>query len=823
MINNHDSGKDDGQCILIVDDQPLSISLLRNAVASLAEIYFAIDGATALALAKELRPALILLDIDMPGMDGYAVLAGLRTEPALDHCLVVFITSHDRELHELQSLRAGGIDFLQKPLNLPVARARIGNLYRLSVGARALARARHEMEELMWHLPAFVAHWDDQLRNIFCNDRDGTWFGVDAASMAGQPLDGVFAPSVYAVLAPLCHTALQGKAVTVEMELQAPGADMLYGQVALACRREGGVPMGVLMLITDLSARRRAEMALADEQERMRVTLNSIGDAVITTDDAGLVTFCNPIAETMTGWLSEEALGLPIEQVMPLLNGHHGAPTRNPVRLALTEQRIVGMAIDCCLRRRDGRIFDVEDSAAPILDHTGALRGAIIVFHDVSEARAMAIKMTHLANHDALTNLPNRMLLRDRCEQALQKARRTHGRVALLTLDLDHFKGINATAGYGNGDLLLQQVAQRLETALRSGDTLSRHGGDEFLVLLSEIASVDEVNEFCLRLHRLLGEPFQVGAESFELGASIGIALFPDDSSDIEQLYNHADSAMYRAKQEGRARSRFFAQEIDDTMRARVALQRELGTALVQHQFEVYYQPKFDLACGRVVGAEALVRWKRPGATLTGPAEFIALMEETGQIVALGQFVLEQACRDACAWQSCGMAVSVAVNVSARQFAEPDFVQCVAGVLAKCELAHELLQLEITEGVMMSDHLRSLSAMADLKRLGVLIAIDDFGTGYSSLTYLKRFPVDVIKIDRAFVSDMLTGDSDKAIIAAIVHMARSMHMGLVAEGVEELAQANALRALGCDIMQGYLYGRPMPLPQFERLLAAQAR
>ena len=818
-MDSIDTKDDVGKCILIVDDQPLSIALLRNAVASLAEVYFAVDGAVALTLARQLRPALILLDIDMPGMDGYAVLSSLRADPELDDCLVIFITSHDRDVHELPSLRAGGVDFLQKPINLAVAKARIGNLYLLSVAKRALARARHDMEEIMFHLPAFVAHWDSKLRNVFCNDRNGNWFGVRASNMVGRPLAELFTPAVAAAILPYSEAALRGGATSFELEFEAADRTMVYGQVALVCRRENGVPIGVLMLVTDLTARYRAEQALADKQELIRVTLNSIGDAVITTDTDGLVTFINPIAETMTGWLCRDAVGMPIERVMPLSTGADGPAARNPIRVALDERRIVGMAMDCCLRRRDGRSFDVEDSAAPILDHAGVLRGAIIVFHDVSEARAMAVKMTYLANHDALTGLPNRMLLRDRCEQAVQKAGRTGQRVALLTLDLDHFKGVNASAGYGHGDMLLQHVARRLESAVPSGDTLSRQGGDEFLILMTDVGTTDQVSQFCAHLLRLVGEPVQLGQERHELASSIGIALYPDDSSNIEQLYSHADSAVFRAKQEGRSRYCFFAHEIDDRMRLRVALQRSLTAALSEQQFEVYYQPKMDSTRGRIVGAEALVRWFRPDGTVTSPSEFIVLMEETGQIVPLGLFVLEQACRDALTWQLQGQAIGVAVNVSARQFAEPGFTEEIKEVLLRSGLTPALLQLEITEGVMFNEYERTRQAMLQLKQLGVMIAIDDFGTGYSSLTYLKRLPIDIIKIDQSFVRDMLTDDSDKAIIAAIVHMAASLHLGLVAEGVEQEEQACALRALDCHIMQGYLYGQPMPREQFAQALA----
>lgn len=811
---------DTTQCILIVDDQPANLHLLREAIAGLAEIYFAIDGNGAIAKAKQLRPALIILDIEMPGMDGYAVLNALRADPNLDDCLVIFITAHERGRHELPALNAGGIDFLSKPLDLPIARARIGNLLKLSMAKRQLLRVQQDMEAVFFHLPAFVAQWDMSLQNLFCNDRNGDWFGIDATQMRGRTLGEVFGPTMASILAPQIASTLEQDAVTFDLEFSGPDRTARFGQVALVCQRQSelGQPAGLLMLITDLTARRSAELALLDEQERIRVTLNSIGDAVITTDPAGLVTFCNPIAESMTGWFNAEALGRPIEHVMPLSVGVDGHEARNPIRLALAEQRIVGMAMDCRLHRRDGRSFAVEDSAAPILDHAGIMRGAIIVFHDVSEARAMAVKMSHLANHDALTNLPNRMLLRDRCEQALHKARRHGGRIAMLTIDLDHFKVVNATAGYGNGDLVLQQVAQRLTSALRGSDTLSRQGGDEFLVLLTEIGQIDEVNEFCARLRELIKAPFQIDQHTFSLTASVGIALYPDDSADVEQMYSHADSAIFRAKRDGRNRFRYFSQELEDSMRTRVALEHALGVALSERQFEVYYQPKINLATGKIVGAEALVRWNCSSGKVIGPSDFISLMEDNGQIVALGQFVLEEACRAAQNWRTDDESISVAVNVSPRQLAEEGFVYSVRDVLERTGFAGNRLQLEITEGAMVNELTHTRASMACLKKMGVLIAIDDFGTGYSSLTYLKRFPIDVLKVDQSFVHNMIDDSSDRAIIAAIIHMAASLNLQLVAEGVEHPDQAEMLMAMGCKVVQGYLYGRPMPLTQFNALL-----
>lgn len=808
--------------ILIVDDQQSNILLLREAVKGMAEIHFATDGAAAVQIAVEVRPTLIILDIEMPGMDGFAVMEGLRRHGLLDDTLVMFVTGHMH--HELAALEAGGIDFLTKPLDQRIARARIGNLLQLEANRRHLRTTQRDLAAVLHHLPAFVAQFDNSGRNRFCNDAAGAWFGVPAAQMRERTLEQI-SGSVWDDIKPRLAVARE-TAEAVNFDLELPGSGVgrtILCHASLVCQREKLEVEAFLLLLTDMTARRRAEMALRDEQERIRITLQSIGDAVIATDTAGCVTYCNPIAESMTGWPDAEARGLPIEHIMPLSIGADAMPIGNPIRVALAERRIVGMAMDCALRRRDGRTFAVEDSAAPIFDHAGEVRGAIIVFHDVSEARAMAVRMTHLANHDALTNLPNRMLLRDRCEQALQNAQLMGTQVALITIDIDGFKAVNARIGYDGGDQLLKMAAERLRKILPGTDTLSHQGGDEFMALMNSVSDVEQVVFFCQQAQDALADAFHLRQQECKVTASMGVAIYPRDSSNLEQLYAHSDSALYRAKQDGCHCWRFFSQEIEDGLHARLALRSAIGTALERGEFEVHYQPKVALGSGAIVGAEALVRWRRSDGTLVGPAEFIEAAEESGQIIALGAHVLEQACRDALGWQRSGRRISLAVNVSPRQLEAADFVHILESILERTGFPPDLLQLEITEGSLVNEMEHHRSTMDLIKARGVLIAIDDFGTGYSSLSYLKRFPVDVMKIDQHFVRNMLHDRNDRAIVAAIVQMAHSLELEVVAEGVEEPAQALALEALGCQVVQGYLYGRPMPLAEFKTRLQWKGR
>ncbi|OHX19806.1 two-component system response regulator [Chromobacterium sphagni] len=801
--------------ILIVDDMASNIHVIREAVRDLGEVRFATSGQAALEMALRAVPDLILLDIEMPGMDGYAVCQAIKATPQLSDVPVIFVTSHDQDVHELHALNIGGVDFLHKPLNVPVARARIQTQLALQSKTRQLAAAQRDLADVLQRLPAFVAYWNADLCNEFANDEAGHWFGIDADAMRGMSARAVLGEANFAALEPLLLDALGGDSPSFDLSLTRRDGCVLHGQVALVHRPQPGGRPGCLMLITDVTERKRAEQALRDEKERIRITLNSIGDAVIATDPAGCVTFLNPIAEEMTGWLAKEAIGEPIERIMPLQASDSGRTVGNPVRLVLAERRTVGMTLDRALLRRDGRVLEVEDSAAPILDHAGQLTGAIIVFHDVREARALAVKMMHLAHHDALTNLPNRTLLQDRTQQALQQAENSGERLGLFILDLDYFKVINDSVGHSIGDHLLQEVARRLQRAVRSGDTISRQGGDEFIILMPDPASIEQLGAFANRLLKAVSEPYQLAEGRFDLSVSIGVSLYPDDSKDQEELYRHADAAMYQAKEDGRNRYRFFSAEIEEALLTRQALERHIRMGAEQGGFQAYYQPKVDVTGAAVVGVEALMRWRDDNGDIISPGHFIPLAEETGLIVPLGRFILRQACLDGKRWYDAGRPLRIAVNVSAVQIADGGFSDTVRSVLAETGIAPELLELEITEGVLAANVAQTMEVLTGLRGLGVSIAVDDFGTGYSNLAYLKQFPIDVLKIDQSFVRDMIGDKSNTAIISAIISMANGLGLRLVAEGVETAEQERELLKMGCSVMQGFLYGRPMPVAEME--------
>ncbi len=435
-----------------------------------------------------------------------------------------------------------------------------------------------------------------------------------------------------------------------------------------------------------------------------------------------------------------------------------------------------------------------------LLDRVARLAGMAI--EKYQDRRSLSI----MAYHDALTGLPNRALLQDRLLQALIDAERHERLVALLFLDLDRFKTINDTLGHDKGDLLLKAVAGRLKEAVRAGDTVSRPGGDEFIIVLAGIEHVDNVSRIAQKIMESFSCPFRVESRELFVSCSIGITLYPFDDRDMETLFRNADAAMYHAKDEGRNNFQFYSAEMNAQSLQRLTLENALRRALEREEFRLYYQPQVAIESRAAVGVEALIRWQHPEMGLVSPAEFIPLAEETGLIVPIGEWALRTACVQARAWNDQGgMPLRVAVNISARQFRHPGLLDSIKTALRDAGCRPEWLEIELTEGLVMQDLTRTLDVLRSVKQMGISIAIDDFGTGYSSLSYLRRLPIDVIKIDRSFIENVDTNPDCAAITAGIIALAKSLKLKLIAEGVETPAQLEFLRAHQCDEAQGYLF------------------
>lgn len=567
----------------------------------------------------------------------------------------------------------------------------------------------------------------------------------------------------------------------------------------------------IVFLYDDVTQRVLNEKALWQEKERAQVTLASIGDGVLTTDIQGNVTYLNPVAETMTGWTNKEAQGIKIERVFDIFHERKGVALEQPVRICLREQRTITLSNHAMLRRREGRqIFHIEDSAAPIRDRDQQVIGAVLVFHNVSEKWELLRRLSHQAHHDTLTDLPNRQLLKDRVHQAIQQARRQQEQVAVFFLDLDGFKLVNDTLGHAAGDSLLCQVGDRFTTMLRSEDTVARQGGNEFIILLPKLPSEQQAAQVAQKLLATLNDPFLINKQEVYLTASLGIALYPVDGEEPEILIQHADMAMYQVKEEGRNHYNFYTQALNERLVERFALQNEMRCALERQEFVLNYQPQYRISDGRICGMEALVRWQHPARGFLLPGKFISIAEDSGLIIPIGEWVLRSACTQNKLWQDLGYPpVRVAVNLSARQFQNKDLVSQIVGILVETGLDPEWLELEITESLSMENVLLSVDILQKLKSMGIHLSIDDFGTGFSSLSYLSRFPLNTLKIDRSFISVLNERVEGQAIVVTIIQLAQNLGLKVIAEGVETEAQLEFLRAKGCDEVQGFLFAKPV--------------
>jgi diguanylate cyclase (GGDEF)-like protein/PAS domain S-box-containing protein len=576
----------------------------------------------------------------------------------------------------------------------------------------------------------------------------------------------------------------------------------------------------LVQLIAMMFERRASQEQKFVELERAEVTLNSIGDAVMTTDTLGNVTYLNAEAEALTGWTRSEAFARPLSEVFDVTDGLTGQHAQDPSRLAIERNKKVRLKGNYILVGRDGNETAIEHSAAPIHDRHGNILGAVIVFRDVVVSRERRLQMLHLAEHDALTDLPNRLLLNDRLARSIALARRYGRRLAVLFLDCDRFKHINDTLGHAIGDQVLRSIAKRLTTCVRESDTVSRHGGDEFLILLSELDQPEDAEAIAEKIVSSIAEPHHVAGHELQLTASIGIALYPEDGQDTQSLIMRADTAMYYAKNTGRNRVGFYRSDMEVPAIKRSSIESELRSALDKGELELFYQPTIDLETGVIAGAEALMRWHHPERGLMAPDQFIPAAEASGLIVPMGRWALREACRQAKAWQDAGLpAIPIAVNVSALQFRTAGFLDDIKRFLAESALSSQYLELELTESALMVDSASTTSLLEVLKQQGILLKVDDFGTGPSSLSYLQRCPVDVLKIDQSFVADIDPGPESAPLVRAVIAMGKSLGCRIVAEGVETKQQFAHLRAENCDEGQGFHFSPPVDAATFGRLLS----
>jgi diguanylate cyclase (GGDEF)-like protein/PAS domain S-box-containing protein len=556
------------------------------------------------------------------------------------------------------------------------------------------------------------------------------------------------------------------------------------------------------------------EQALYLAKELAEVTLASIGDGVITTDVLGRVTFLNPIATNLTGWTLDEAQDKPLSDIFNIINEVSRHRIDNPVGSVLRDGKTVTLANHTVLISRQGTEYNIEDSAAPIFKPDGSLMGCVLVFHDVTEKHRLLNTTRWQATHDTLTNLPNRVLLSDRFNHATVRSQRQQNLLAVCIIDLDEFKPVNDRYGHDIGDVLLIEVAKRLTAIVRGDDTVARLGGDEFVLLLSDVNDVDELELIMARVLVSLSMPYFIHNKRITISASIGATLYPLDQSDTDTLLRHADQAMYQAKQRGRNQYNLFDIVLDRQVTSSHQTLKQIKKALESNAFVLYYQPKVNMRTGVIVGMEALLRWQHPTQGMILPLDFLPQVEQTNLIIDIGVWVMDQAMQQISVWLKAGKSWVVSINIAALHFHSGDFLQHLKDALAHYpNVPAHLLEIEILESVALNDINQINQLIRDCQALGVSFSLDDFGTGYSSLSYLKQLPAETIKIDQAFVRDILDDSDDLTVVEAVINIGKVFNRKIIAEGVETTGHGVLLLRLGCDLAQGFGIARPMPAIQ----------
>lgn len=691
------------QKILIVDDKPENLESLEALLSETgAVIIRALNGRDALSILLKEDISLVLLDVQMPEMDGFEVASLMHSKKKTSLVPIIFITAIiTDEHHILQGYTAGAIDYIVKPI-LPSV---LLNKVKIFLD---LDRHKRELELMM-----------------------------------------------------------------------------------LEIERQKGYFESIL---------------------------NAAGDGVIGLSQDGVVEFCNPASLSLLDFSRDFLIGKTIFDIWKDLSNKEIDYQKTVFFKALDEQKTFNFD-ECVFFTRNGHPLQVSMSCSPLATEE---RGTVVVFQDITARKALEEKLIEQAKTDALTGLANRTMFVQTLRQSIARASRMNKLLAVLFLDLDQFKQINDTMGHDSGDLLLMMVSQRIMHAVRSNDTVARLGGDEFTILLEDIGHEEDAARVAEKILTSLREPFILDAQELIMGVSIGIATYPVCGDSASGLMQAADVAMYRVKTYGRNSYQYFTPEMNKDAQERLDIEQELRQALNNNSMELYYQPQISIQTGELIGVEALLRWNRSKNEQVAPASFISILEETGLILPYGKWILWMACLQARNWYRAGIlndTSRMCVNVSARQFTSTDFYDSLMGVLEQTELSPTLLELEITESVLVSNSSNTQALLTKLRQEGIRISVDDFGTGYSSLSYLRQYPIDVIKIDRSFIADGLLNPRDVSLIKSIVDMGHALGFSVLMEGVEDKHTLEVLASLGMDAFQGYLCSRPLPAREFEFLIA----
>ncbi len=680
---------------------------------------------------------------------------------------------------------------------------------------RYMSEREREFRSLADNVPDNIVRFDLDGRGMYFNKALEATLGRSADELIGKiPTESAQDGRYAALEATVRRVGATGESAEVEQIVPGPSGESRHHLIRIVAEPgPDGRPASVLAVGRDVTQQKRVE-----EELRLAASVfHSSADGVLVTDAAGKILSVNPAFTEITGYARDEALG---SNPRMLRSDRHTPEFYRAMWQGLeAEGRWQG---EIWNRRKGGEAYLEWLTINRIDDSDGNPVRYVAVFHDITELKTKDERIRHLAFHDALTGLPNRTLMQDRLQQALARARREGGRLALTYIDLDRFKAVNDSFGHDVGDLLLQEVARRIQGRLRASDTVARLGGDEFVVLMGDLHDAEDCAVLAQELIGEIARPMSLRGHTFAIGASMGTAFFPEDGDDALEMMKRADVAMYAAKSAGRNTYRFFQAEMLERTSQRLTLEIELRRAVANGDLELHYQPRVDLTTGRTLGVEALVRWRHPDRGLIAPAEFISVAEESGIIHDVGDWVLQEACRQSAIWRAGGRSLCVAINVSARQLEDGALAARIAELAARHGIDPAGFEIDITESAVMANPEDAAGLFARLRGLGVTVAVDDFGTGYSSLAYLRRLPLDTLKIDRSFISDVEHIEEDAQIVRTILALGDALKLKVVAEGVETQRQAELLLSLGCQAAQGYLFAPALPVPYLERWLDGRA-
>jgi diguanylate cyclase (GGDEF)-like protein/PAS domain S-box-containing protein len=806
---------------MIVEDEVVIAMDIRNQLEDFGYevVASAVSGGQAIAEATEHRPEIVLMDIVLSGnMDG--ITAAQVIIKSL-HIPVIFLTAYSDPNTLKRAKVSGATSYLIKPFRPDELHSCI-----------EVALYKHQLERKLKESEQWFAKTLNCISDaVIATDADGKmrFMNPKAETLTGVKFElaqGKNVSEIMTLITQLERTVIENPLAMALRTLSVTGLDsatLLVTQAGLEfpiddgaapILDENGTVLGAVLVFRDITQRRQIENLLQESEERFHSAfdLAAIGMTLVAVD--GRFLQVNSSLCTIFGYSEKELLTMNLHMLT-----HEGdslkALGRHLRQLSSDELPSFQTELQC-FHKIIGKQVWVLLSGSLVRNSDQEPQYYIIQIQDISERKYIEQQLIFIANHDPLTGLLNRQEFQNRLTNTLCSTRRHENKIALMFLDLDRFKLINDTLGHRIGDLLLEAVANRLKQSVRSNDVLARLGGDEFIVLLSDLEDLDDIGRIAQKTIELLTQPFTIEANDIIITTSIGISVFPDDGENGHTLMMNADSAMYLAKERGKNNYQFYTVAMTERSVERMIIERGLRHALANHELKLYYQPQIDLVNGRSVSVEALVRWQHPEWGLVEPGRFISVAEETGLIVPIGIWVLRTACRQAKAWQdNDGQFSKIAVNVSARQFLDPDLFQTIKAVLIETGLKPSSLELEITESAVMEDPARTLLVLQQLNELGVRLSIDDFGTGYSSLTYLRRFPIHNVKIDRSFIKNIPTDKGSMTLVRAIIALAHELELSVTAEGIETKEQLAFLKDQQCELLQGYLFSRPATTEQLQ--------